>query len=155
MKNNNKPQQKAITAEDIQKEEILSGIVDTELRKYTFKKEYEFFGKVLQGTFEAKYMSVTDRIKIGVLRSKLLDGADNVDPLTDDIVFMISYLQVALTKVPRWWNYDQLSLDGDLEKLREVYNEVYNFNTSFREYYAKNSNAGDSSDASSQEIMEN
>lgn len=142
--------------QDRQKDEVLSGIIDTEKRSYTFKKVYEFFGKKLQGTFEAKYMSISDRLRIGVIRSKLLDGApaQTLDSLADDIAYMIAYLQVALVKAPKWWNYDQMSLEDDLSKLREVYTEVYTFNKSFRDYYEANSYAGDSSDTVGQETLE-
>lgn len=139
-----------------QVDEILSGIVDTERRMYTFKRVYEVNGKRLQGTFEAKYMSITDRLRIGVLRAKYLDGApsESVDALADDIAYMIAYLQVALIKAPKWWNYEQLSFEDDMNKLREVYTEVYNFNKYFREYYESTANAGSGSDTFSEETME-
>lgn len=128
----------------LQQDEILSGLVNIEKRTYSFNKTYEFFGKKLQGTFVAKYMSISDRMRIGVIRAKLLDGAPNntLDTLADDIAYMISYLQVSLVEFPKWWNYDYMTMEDDYDKMKEVYMEVYNFNKSFREYYVSHADAG-------------
>lgn len=156
---NEKPQQKAIKTKEQEneiKEDILSGIIDDEKRTYTFEKTYEMYGKKLRGTFEAKYMSITDRMKIGVIRARLLDGITDrqLDPITSDISFMIAYLQVALIKAPKWWNYEQMSLEDDMNKLREVYKEVLQFNKSFRRINEQNADAGYSTDTSGEEIVE-
>ena len=137
-------------------DEVLSGIIDDERRTYTFKKVYNIYGKELQGTFEAKYLSITDRLRIGVLRAKMLDGAPAVslDRIADDIAYMIAYLTVALTKAPKWWDYEQMSIEEDISKLREVYREVYTFNQSFRYNDGAGSNAGTGTDTTGEEAVE-
>ena len=64
---------------------------------------------------------------------------------------MIAYLTVALIKAPSWWNYDELD---DIEDLRAMYFEVYNFVQSFRSDDDSNTNVGDSTDTSSKETVE-
>lgn len=134
--------------------EILAGVIDNESKTYTFEHEVSVNGIKQKGSFTAKYMGVAARLRIGTLRAKLLEGApsQSVDTLTDDIAYMIAYLTVALIKTPSWWNYDGLD---EISDLRAMYLEVYNFNQSFRGKNDSNSNAGDSSAASSKETVEN
>ena len=136
-----------------QKEQILSGIIDNESKTYTFESDVSIGGERKTGTFTAQYMGVAARLRIGTIRAKLLDGApaQSIDTLTDDIAYMIAYLQVALIKTPNWWNFDMLD---DISDLRDVYMEVYNFVQSFRANNESNSNVGSGSNASSQENME-
>lgn len=154
--NSNDAKRQAILAKQKRQQEedsILSGIIDEESKTYSFEKEIHVNGHLMKGTFVAKYMGVAARLRIGTLRAKLLDGApsQSVDTVTDDIAYMIAYLTVALVKVPSWWNYDELD---EIKELRETYQEVYEFVQSFRGRNGSNSNAGDSSAASSQENVE-
>ena len=140
--------------EEQKKTEVLTGIIDNESKTYTFEKSISVGGIRRTGSFTAKYMGVAARLRIGTIRAKLLDGApsESVDTLTDDIAFMIAYLQVALVKTPTWWNFDQLD---EISDLKETYMEVYNFIQSFRADNVTDSNARSSSDASSKKNMEN
>lgn len=151
LENNLMTERKAIKTE--QQDKILAGIIDNESKTYTFTKTISVGGKKKEGQFTAKYLGVTARLRIGTLRAKLLDGApaESVDTLTDDIAFMISYLTVALIKTPSWWNYDELD---DIEDLRAMYFEVYNFMQSFRSHDESNSNVGHSSTTTSSETVE-
>lgn len=132
--------------------EVLTGIVDRESRTYSFEKEISVDGIKRTGTFTAKYMGVAARLRLGSIRAKLLDGApqQSVDPLTDDIAYMIAYLTVSIVKAPNWWNYD---LIDDIQDLRSMYDEVFKFMTSFRAQDVVDSNAGNSSNSSSEEIV--
>lgn len=144
-------ERQAIKAE--KQEKILAGLIDKESKTYTFTKTVSIGGKKREGQFTAKYMGVTARLRIGTLRAKLLEGApsESVDTITDDIAFMIAYLTVALIKAPSWWNYDELD---DIEDLRAMYFEVYNFVQSFRSDDDSNTDAGHSTDISSKETVE-
>lgn len=137
-----------------QKTEILTGIIDNESKTYTFEHSVSIETERKAGTFTAKYMGVAARLRIGTIRAKLLDGApeQSVDQLTDDIAYMIAYLQVALIKTPTWWNYELLD---DVADLRDIYMEVFAFMQSFRTSDVSNSNVGNSSDTSSTEDVEN
>lgn len=136
-----------------QQETILTGIIDNESKTYTFESEIGIEGVRQTGTFKAKYMGVAARLRIGTIRAKLLDGAPeaSVDALTDDIAYMIAYLTVALVSAPKWWNYD---LIDDVQDLKKVYIEVYNFVRTFRGQNEQNSNVGSSSDATGTENVE-
>lgn len=120
--------------------DILTGVIDPESKTYSFEKTISVQGEKLTGTFTAKYMGITARLRLGTLRAKLLDGApsQSVDVLTDDIAYMIAYLTVALIKVPKWWNYDHLD---EVEDLQAMYEEVNAFMRSFREKNVPNTNA--------------
>lgn len=135
-------------AKQAEKMDVLSGILDRESKTYSFEKELSVEGVKQKGTFVARYLGIGARLRIGTIRAKLLDGApiDSVDTMTDDIAYMIAYLTVALTKTPRWFNYD---LIDDYEDLRDLYMEVYNFMNHFRGKDEPSSNAGNSEDAPS------
>lgn len=157
MNQENNSKRQAIQAEKKKKQEkqdkILTGIVDQESKTYTFEASVSVQGTIQTGTFKAKYMGVAARLRVGTIRAKLLDGAPaaSVDALTDDIAYMIGYLTVALTSVPKWWNYD---LIDDVNDLKKLYLEVYEFTKSFRGHDDTSSNVGDSSDTSGQEDVE-
>lgn len=133
--------------------EVLAGIVDNESKTYTFEKEVDVEGVKRKGTFTVKYMGVAARLRLGTIRAKLLEGApsQSVDPLTDDIAYMIAYLTVSLVKAPNWWDYDKIDDVGDL---RGVYMEAYKFMRSFRGQNEQSTNAGNSSASNSQETVE-
>lgn len=127
-------------ANDQDKMDVLAGIIDQDSKTYSFTRTLTVSGKKQTGTFTAKYMGITARLRLGTLRAKLLDGAptQSIDPLTDDIAYMIAYLNVALIKFPPWWNYDNLD---SIEELRDMYLEVYNFMRKFREQNETGTNA--------------
>lgn len=136
-----------------QKHDILSGIIDNESKTYTFEQTVSVGNERKTGTFTAKYMGVAARLRIGTIRAKLLDGApaQSIDTLTDDIAYMIAYLQVALIKTPNWWSYDMLD---DIADLKNVYMEVYKFVQSFRAANESNTNVGSGTDTTSEEDVE-
>lgn len=140
-------------AKDQDKLDVLTGIIDQNSKTYSFNRTMTISGKKQTGTFVAKYLGITARLRLGVIRAKLLDGAPNqsVDTLTDDLAYMIAYLNVALIKFPPWWNYDNLD---SLEELRNLYLEVYNFMTKFREQNEASANAGSSTTPAGETNME-
>ena len=133
--------------------ESLAGIVNKENKTYTFKMEISVGGKMLEGSFTAKYLSISDRLKLGTLRAKLLDGApsQSVDVFTDDLAYMIAYLQVGLKQTPSWWDYEELE---SIEDVKRVYLEVAEFNDRFQRQNATNRHAGSGSDNNSKETLE-
>lgn len=148
-------ERQAIKKQKEQKQnDILAGIIDDEAKTYTFEYTASVNNQKRTGSFTAKYMGVAARLRIGTIRAKLLDGApaQSIDTLTDDIAYMIAYLQVALVKTPSWWNYELLD---ELEDLKNMYMEVYKFIQHFRVQNESNTNVGDSATASSQENVEN
>lgn len=147
-------QKKAKQLENERKQQVLTGVIDNESKTYTFNKTITLMGgEKREGTFKAKYMGVTARLRIGTIRAKLLDGApaQSVDQLTDDIAYMIAYLTVALVETPRWWSYDALD---EFTELREMYMEVYEFIQSFRHNDGASADAGHSTDADGTETVE-
>lgn len=134
--------------------EVLSGIIDSEAKTYTFERTLSVNGgEKKTGRFVAKYMGVTARLRIGTIRAKLLDGApsQSLDNLTDDIAYIIAFLTVALVEKPSWFSFDVID---EYPELRDMFMEVDRFIGSFRQNHGTSTNAGDSSDASGQEIVE-
>ena len=152
--NSNVERQSIKRQKEQKQQEVLSGIIDNESKTYTFEAEITVNGKKETGSFTAKYLGIAARLRIGTIRAKLLDGApsQSLDTLTDDIAYMIAYLQVSLIKFPKWWDYDVLEEYSDL---RKVYNEVYKFNQSFRGQNGISTDVRDSSDTTSTEDVEN
>lgn len=136
-----------------QQDKALAAIIDNDAREYTFQRDVLMDGELRKGVFTAKYMGVSDRLRVGTMRAKLLDGAPaaSVDTVTDDIAYMIAYLDVALVKKPSWWSFDRLD---DIDDLRGIYQEVFNFVQRFRDNHRAGSNAGAGSDATSTEDVE-
>ena len=150
----NETKRQAIKAQKaLEKDNALAGILDPEARTYTFQKEISVAGVRREGTFTVKYMGVAARLRVGTLRAKLLDGAPSasVDGLTDDIAFMMAYLNTAIVKAPKWWNFDELD---DIEDLKAMYQEVYDFVQHFRVHNESSTNAGASTDAIGEEDVE-
>ena len=136
------------------KTKVLTGVIDNESKTYTFEKTLSMSAGIKKtGTFVAKYLGVAARLRMGTIRAKLLDGApsQSLDNITDDIAYMVAYLTVSLTKTPDWWSFDEID---DIQDLRAMYLEVYNFTQSFRARNEESTNAGNSTDASSQENVE-
>lgn len=147
-------QAKEKAAENQKKQQVLTGVVDNESKTYTFNKTISINGgEKREGTFKAKYLGVTARLRIGTIRARLLDGApaQSIDQITDDIAYMIAYLTVALVETPKWWNFDLLD---DFIELREMYVEVNEFITSFRHNDGAGTNAGSGEDAAGTETVE-
>lgn len=131
----------------------LTGIIDNDSKTYSFEASAMVAGEKKTGSFTAKYMGVSARLRLGTIRAKLLDGApqQSVDSLTDDIAYMIAYLTVALVKAPKWWNYDQID---DVVDLRNIYMEVFKFMQSFRGQNDGSADAGNSTTSNSKEVVE-
>ena len=127
-------------------------IVDAEARTATFTKTCNFNGLNKTGTFVAKYPTITDRIAIGSMRAKMLGGApsQSVDTYTDDLAFMVAYLKVLLIKTPKWFDLTKLEDDAIL---RELFHEVSNWVTDFRQSNVASENGGFGTTADDEEDM--
>lgn len=145
---------KAIQSQKEQEEDqALSGIIDNEKKRYTFKYTIHTANEAKEGTFTAKVMSVMDRLALGSQRAKLLGGAPlaSVDGVTDDIAYMIAFLQIVLVESPAWFDFDVMD---DLNDLYGMFYEVKAFHDRFRSYGEQGANVGDSEATSSTETVE-
>lgn len=129
-------------------------IVNAEERTATIKKDYKVNGELHKNAvFVAKYPSVIERITIGTIRAKLLDGAplQSIDKMTDDFSYMVAFLQVTLTKAPKWFNLEELE---ELDVLRDLFYTVVGWVNSFRREIEDTEDAGSGSATSDEEIVE-
>lgn len=129
-------------------------IVNTEERTCTLTKNYRVGGEVHSGSvFVAKYPSIIDRITIGSIRAKLLDGApqESIDNMTDDFAYMIAFLQVTLTKAPKWFSLETIE---EIDVLRDLFYSVVNWVNSFRGEIEGIKDEGNSSTTSNEAAVE-
>lgn len=115
-------------------------VTNADLRKHEFKRTITVNGYHKTGNFSAHLPSVMERVTIGVKRARMLGGAptttvDNgvssisaVDPFTDDLAFMIAFLDTVLDKRPKWFIWENLS---DVAEVREMFTEVSQWANTF------------------------
>lgn len=112
-------------------------------------------GKLYEGQFTSKKMSIKDLATIGVRKVQLNGGyyhdedkpGIGVDPQTDWLNSMIAHLEVALVQAPMWFNVEEI-IDGEI--LSAVFTKVMEFeNSFFRSSGESASNIRGSQDASS------
>ena len=105
------------------------------------------------GIFVAGIPTISQRIQIGVLRAKMLGGvaSQSVDNFTDDLAYMVSYLQVVIKKYPSWWTIEQMD---DVVAIREMFTQVTDWVNSFQRKNTKHTDATDSSTTTNEENME-
>lgn len=95
------------------------------LREYTFDLKHEVpSGRVYEGAFTNKILSIGERSRRGLLQARLGGGlADSVlDPLTQEINLMLAHLEFSLTERPDWAK--DLENLTDTELLYKIYEEV-------------------------------
>jgi len=95
-------------------------------------------GKVLEGQFTAKRLSIREAGLVNVRRVQLNGGfyydentpGRGIDQQTDWIHQMMAHLEYALIQKPMWFNLNELM---ELDILCEVYKKVMDFETTFRD----------------------
>lgn len=88
-------------------------------------------GKRWQGKFTSVIPNIGKQRQAGILQAKLNDGLpkEAIDPITDEINYIIAQSTVRLTQVPKWWKPADL-LDVDL--MYEVYRHISEHERFFR-----------------------
>lgn len=88
-------------------------------------------GKVWEGEFRNKVLSVRENQMVGVLRARLAAGvaSEVLDPYTTEINLMIAHLTYSLVKRPDWAKDLQDLLDVQL--LQQIYLEVADHEATF------------------------
>ncbi|MBU5669511.1 hypothetical protein KQI68_06620 [Peptoniphilus sp. MSJ-1] len=127
--------------------------LDIDKRQHTFNIKTTVFGKEVEGEFTCKYPSVLDSVKIQVLASRYLEGADNENIFDRAVVqaFKLASLDVLLVKKPDWYDIDNLDR---FETIDDIYREVDNFTATFRNEMYKSEDTRDSSKSGDSEVVE-
>ena len=128
-------------------------LLDASQRECEFTQKVNVKGQDKIGTFVAEIPTISQRIQIGVLRAKLLGGvaSQSVDNFTDDLAFMVSYLQVVIKKYPSWWIIEEMD---DLAAINQLFNKVTDWVNSFQRKDTKHTDATNSSTTNNEENME-
>lgn len=71
--------------------------------EYVFNLSYkDASGKVWEGTFKTKILTIKERLLSGSFRAQLISGLTGLDKLTDDLAYSLSHLQYCLLARPEW-----------------------------------------------------
>jgi hypothetical protein len=83
------------------------------------------------GNFIFRYPSLMDRMKIGVMKTSLLNGMSlaGIDNEVDNIAYMMATLTVVMESAPDWFQLDVLE---DYDALDRVFEEYAKWRDSFR-----------------------
>jgi len=101
---------------------------------YTFAFDWtDSRGKRWQGPFTTHYPTPQDYLSAGVMQARLTASTpkDSLDPLTDEIAFIISRLTFCLDDRPVWFQNPLAIIDG-VPLLQAIYSEVMAFEQFFR-----------------------
>lgn len=128
-------------------------LLDASQRELTFTQKVNVKGIDKTGTFVAGIPTITQRIQVGVIRAKMLGGvaSESVDNFTDDLAFMVAYLQVVIKKHPSWWAIEEME---DIVAIREMFTQVTDWVNSFQRKNTKHTDATDSSTTTNEKDME-
>ena len=103
---------------------------------YTFQLDWtDTRGKKWQGSFTVHYPTPMDLMRAGVMQARMNGSTprDALDPLTDEIAFIVSRLSYCLDKRPTWFKDPTAIIDG-VPLLQAVYERVLDFEQFFREH---------------------
>jgi hypothetical protein len=94
-------------------------------KEYTFLLEHtDPRGKIWKGKFTTKILSLHERAQVGIMRSRIVGGADlqSLDGLTVEIALMRAHLAYSLTDRPKW--AENLAELDDPGVLQAIFSEV-------------------------------
>lgn len=94
-------------------------------KHYTFRINYtDNRGRVWEGEFTSKILSIRERQNAGALRARMSGGAalDSLDALTTELNLMLAHMAYSLTDRPDWAK-DLSSLE-DIGLIQAIYTEV-------------------------------
>ena len=111
--------------------------------QYTFDFNYiDGQGKIWEGKFTNKILTIGDRANVGILRSRLSGNVplESLDALTSEINLIIAHLSYSLADKPKW--AEDLRKLHDIRLLQEIYAEVDSHEATFFGY-RNNEGAGE------------
>lgn len=103
--------------------------------EYTFQFKWKSpSGKIFEGQFTNKILTLAEQQAAGLMRSKLNGGMpfDSIDPLTSEINLILSHLSFSLIERPSW--AENLRDLHEIELLQSIYMEVASHGAVFRGY---------------------
>lgn len=104
-------------------------------KHYTFMFSWkDGNGKLWQGNFTNKVLSIKERQLMGIMRARMSGGLaiDSIDPLTQELNLIIAHLTFSLVKRPKWAS-DLQALEN-IKLLQEIYLEVSSHEAMFLGY---------------------
>lgn len=99
---------------------------------YTFTVDWtDARGKRWQGSFDSTIPTIQMQRQAGILQARLNDGLPkaSLDPVTDEINYILAQSAYRITKFPDWWKPAELN---DVNLLYAVYQHVMEHEQFFR-----------------------
>lgn len=98
--------------------------------EHTFElnKKGSFTGKIYQGNFTYRRLSIGSQGKSEVLRVRLNGDLTSIDPEIDRLHEMLSWLRYGLVDYPDWWRESKFGEDlHDIDIVKEIYIQITDF----------------------------
>jgi len=91
-------------------------------------------GKLWEGEFENKILTLKERQQAGILRARLQSGlpVDSLDALTQEINLMIAHMSISLQDKPDW--AEDLQAQTNIQLVQSLYEEVNGHEATFHGY---------------------
>lgn len=103
---------------------IGQGILAGKERKHTVEIDLTEFDQSYKGTFTFHHPTLVDRMNIGLMKAKMLEGLEGkVDVITDNIAHMTATLTYVIDDAPAWFKVNEIYDYQVLDTVFEVYNE--------------------------------
>ena len=127
----------------------LEAVSTPKYHQFYIKYTSELEGRIYEGQFSSKKLSVYDYSQLSVRKVQLNGGYHydenrpgmGIDQSTDSLNHTIAHLEIALVQAPSWFNIKEMT---DMTLLFEVFKKVMEFENNFfrREGSAFNDNGG-------------
>lgn len=109
------------------RKEAVSGIIKGKKRTHEFDVDFSDVDSTFVGTFKIHQPSQVELLDIGVLKSKLLNGAINPDVKVENLAIIMATLEHVCDEVPEWFNVTDPDISYEiLEAIFLKYNDWVN-----------------------------
>jgi hypothetical protein len=97
---------------------------------HTFKMDLKLPSGEFSGTFTVHRPTIAERLRIGAIEARELEGLTNADIYTSNLAHIVALCDVILDDKPTWFNARELR---DVEVIQEVYTNYVNFLNEFQQ----------------------
>lgn len=131
----------------------INEFINLNSRQKDIELEATIQGKKVKGNFLVKFPSIMDRIEAEAKAARILRQADVNTMLTETYLLTqaVCYLERVIIEQPEWYNFDYID---DSQVILDLYEEVKEFENSFRQKDESDEYQGDSIESVDEESLE-
>lgn len=131
----------------------INEFINLNSRQKDIELEATIQGKKVKGNFLVKFPSIMDRIEAEARAARILRQADVNTMLTETYLLTqaVCYLERVIIEQPEWYNFDYID---DPQVILDLYEEVKEFENSFRQKDESDEYQGDSIESVDEESLE-